>query len=127
MALGVGGVLSAHMFGWDGMAGSLTFYADQPDAFASGTEPAGLMYTSQLAMTFTLSRQATLVRDALTSRAEVGAALGILMERHHLDKEQAFGLLRKQSQRRNVKLRKVPQQIIRMRPDTHLHRDCRTT
>ncbi|MGW0227399.1 GAF and ANTAR domain-containing protein [Actinopolymorpha singaporensis] len=114
VALGVGGMLSAHMFAWDGMAGSLNFYADRSDAFATGAEAVGLMYASQLAMTYALSRQSTRLRDALASRTEIGAALGILMERHHLTKDQAFVLLRKRSQHHNTKLREVARQVVRV-------------
>lgn len=120
VALGVGGMLSAHMFDWDGMAGSLNFYADRPDAFATGAESAGRMYASQLAMTFALSQRATRLREALSSRTEIGAALGILMERHQLDKERAFDLLRTRSQGRNIKLREVARHVVQMRQGREL-------
>ncbi|MET9022810.1 ANTAR domain-containing protein [Actinopolymorpha sp. NPDC004070] len=120
VAMGVGGMLSAHMFAWDGAAGSLNFYADRPDAFATGADAIGLLYASQLAMTFALSRQPTRLRDAMTTRTEIGAATGILMERHHLDRDHAFSLMRKRSQTRNIKLREVARQIIQLRLGTQL-------
>jgi AmiR/NasT family two-component response regulator len=39
-------------------------------------------------------------------------AVGILMERHRLTTDQAFGFLRDLSQRENVKLRDIAEQIL---------------
>jgi AmiR/NasT family two-component response regulator len=49
---------------------------------------------------------------ALISNRRIGMAMGILMERHRFTEEQAFEQLRDLSQRRNVKLRDVAEQII---------------
>jgi AmiR/NasT family two-component response regulator len=49
---------------------------------------------------------------ALVSSRQIGMAMGILMERHRLTQEQAFERLRDLSQRSNVKLRDVAEQII---------------
>lgn len=120
VALGVGGMLSAHMFAWDGMAGSLNFYADRPDAFAAGAESVGRLYASQLAMMFALSRQPTRLRDALITRTEIGTAIGIMMERHHVDEEHALGLLRKRSQSRTITLREFAGQVVQLRQSPEL-------
>ncbi|MFD2079616.1 GAF domain-containing protein [Actinopolymorpha cephalotaxi] len=115
VALGVGGMLSAHVFAWDGTAGSLNFYADRPDAFAAGAESAGRLYASQLAMMFALSRQPTRLQDALISRTEIATAIGIMMERHRVDKEHALSLLRQRCQSRNLTLREVARQVVQPR------------
>ena len=52
------------------------------------------------------------VQRALGSNREIGMAMGMLMERHRLTQEQAFERLRDLSQRSNVKLRDVAEQII---------------
>jgi len=49
---------------------------------------------------------------ALVSNRRIGMALGIMMERHRLTEDQAFDRLRELSQRRNVKLRELAEQII---------------
>ena len=58
------------------------------------------------------------LQRALVSSRQIGMAMGILMERHRLTQEQAFERLRDLSQRRNVKLRDVADQII-YTGDTH--------
>jgi AmiR/NasT family two-component response regulator len=52
------------------------------------------------------------LQHALASSRQIGMAMGILMERHRLTGEQAFDRLREMSQRRNVKLRDLAEQII---------------
>ncbi len=49
---------------------------------------------------------------ALLSSRRIGMAMGILMERHRLTAEQAFDCLRDLSQRRNVKVRDLAEQLI---------------
>jgi len=53
-----------------------------------------------------------LERALLSSRA-IGVAMGILMERHQLSTEQAFEQLVTSSQRRNIKLREVADELVR--------------
>ena len=61
------------------------------------------------------------LQRALISNREIGMAMGILMERHRLTQEQAFERLRHLSQRSNVKLHDVAEQII-YTGDTQPHR-----
>ena len=49
---------------------------------------------------------------AVLSNRRIGMAMGILMERHQFTEEQAFDHLRGLSQRRNLKLRDVAEQLI---------------
>lgn len=49
---------------------------------------------------------------AVVTNRRIGMAMGILMERHRLTEEQAFDRLKDLSQRRNVKLRDLADQII---------------
>ena len=52
------------------------------------------------------------LRRALLTSRQIGMAMGILMERYGLTAEQAFDGLRDLSQRRNVKLREVAEQLV---------------
>ncbi|MCA0143991.1 ANTAR domain-containing protein [Blastococcus sp. LR1] len=49
--------------------------------------------------------------EALKSCRRIGIAMGILMERYKLTDQRAFELLRRTSQRRNVKLRDIAYQF----------------
>jgi AmiR/NasT family two-component response regulator len=52
------------------------------------------------------------LQQAVVSNRRIGMAMGILMERHRITEEQAFDELRDLSQRRNVKLRDLAEQLI---------------
>ena len=62
------------------------------------------------------------LQRALVSNRRIGMAMGILMERHRLTEEHAFDRLRDLSQRSNVKLRDVAEQVI-YTGDTEQRRD----
>ena len=59
-----------------------------------------------------LARDVTELQRALATSRQIGMAMGILMERHRLTPEQAFDRLRDLSQRRNVKLRDLADQVV---------------
>jgi GAF domain-containing protein len=55
---------------------------------------------------------ATQLQSALESRDTIGQAKGILMARHGVDADEAFGMLRTLSQRTNHKLRDVARDLV---------------
>jgi GAF domain-containing protein len=62
-----------------------------------------------------LSVQAHTIDDresAMDTRRVIDLALGVLMERTHCTAEEAFALLRQQSQASNVKLRDIARQVV---------------
>ncbi len=58
------------------------------------------------------AEQVTHLELALTSARRIGAAIGILMARHCITDEQAFGLLRVLSQRSHRKLRDIAEDVV---------------
>jgi AmiR/NasT family two-component response regulator len=56
--------------------------------------------------------QSEQLQRALVSSRQIGMAMGILMERHRFSEARAFDHLSDESQRRNVKLRDVAEQLI---------------
>ena len=52
------------------------------------------------------------MEQAMASRAVIEQAKGVLMGRHGIDEKQAFELLRRQSQRLNVKLRALATEVV---------------
>jgi AmiR/NasT family two-component response regulator len=77
----------------------------------TGECAAGELSETRTALALATARAEELQRALVTSR-QIGMAIGILMERQRLTAEQAFDCLRDLSQRRNVKLRDVAEQII---------------
>lgn len=71
--------------------------------------------TGALAVTARIAEQLSLaaqLREALISRSVIDQAVGILMARRHCSSSQAFAILSKSSQDRNVKVRTVAARIV---------------
>ena len=108
-------VLSVPLTGRTGIVGVLTLYADQPHAFGpSAVERAVLLGTHAgiaLATADANDRAANLERALLSSRT-IGAAVGVLVERHRLTEALAFDVLRHSSQLTNRKLADVAADLV---------------
>ena len=79
-------------------------------AFDEHAELVGLMLATHGALAVALSanqQQVENLRRALVSNREIGVAMGVLMTRHQVTRDQAFGLLRMASQNTNRKLHEV--------------------
>lgn len=100
------------------MIGVLNLYSTD-DAFGPSDEQIGIRFAEQAAMavrhaaTFTKTREMIdhLYR-ALETRDVIGAAVGILMHRDGSPMDVAFMRLKEVSQRENLKVREVAEQII---------------
>jgi GAF domain-containing protein len=100
-------------------AGALNLYATKPDAFLMADRDHSEAFSGQVARALTLmlrqARQAELteqLQQAMSSRAIIDQAIGILMGEQRCNAATAFDLLRKASQHRNRKLRDVAADII---------------
>jgi GAF domain-containing protein len=99
--------------------GALNLYSRQPAGFDALDEAFVSLFSNQAAASVANSLRytdiASLARqleEALESRSVIEQAKGVLMARHGVDAEEAFGLLRHQSQHRNVKLRVVAHDVV---------------
>jgi ANTAR domain len=81
--------------------GTLSPYADLAQAFA---------HHASLALGAAMERDN--LNRAVAARHRVGLAQGILMTRRQLAADQAFALLKRESQNTNVKLRTIAQRVI---------------
>jgi hypothetical protein len=105
---GVLSMLSFRMFleGDDLIAG-LNFYSGKPDAFDEKDNTFGLLLATHGALALTALNRgeaAAQLARALESNREIGVAMGVLMARHKITREQAFNLLRVASQHTHRKL-----------------------
>ena len=91
--------------------GALNLYARRPDAFDRNARDIGLLLAAHAAVALAATAQASQLREALRTRDVIGQAKGILMERRKLTADQAFEVLRRTSQRLNIKLRDVAARI----------------
>ncbi|MEV6741738.1 GAF and ANTAR domain-containing protein [Streptomyces sp. NPDC051104] len=109
--LGVGSIMGFLLFTEDEDLGALDFYSRRPGAFTEASETAGWLLASHAAVAFSSARTNAQLEQALATRHAIGEAMGILMGSHHLTEEQAFDVLRRYSQEKNIKVREVAQQI----------------
>jgi transcriptional regulator with GAF, ATPase, and Fis domain len=105
--LGIGSAMGFLLFTEDENLGALNLYSSRPNAFGARTEHVGWLLASHAAVAFASARNDAQLREAITTRQDIGEALGIIMERHKLTEQQAFDRLRRESQTRNVKLREL--------------------
>ncbi len=103
--------------------GALNLYSKQSAAFSKDHEEVGMMFAAQASVAlangqlydsaYRLTQQ---LHEALTSRAVIDQAKGILMGQSGVAADEAFGLLRSASQRENRKLRDLAQEMVDRAP-----------
>jgi hypothetical protein len=118
-AAGVRSALAYRLFAGDETFGALQFFAYLPGAFNALDRAQGLIFAAHAGMSLSIARtrvsdagRAESLQTALVSREIIGQAQGILMERERITADQAFDLLRRSSQRLNLKLRDVAQELV---------------
>ncbi|GAA5162765.1 GAF and ANTAR domain-containing protein [Amycolatopsis dongchuanensis] len=113
LELGIGGMMSFLLYTDDTREnlGALDLYSSGPDAFTPRSEHTGWLLASHAAVAFAGARRQGQLHEAITTRQDIGEAIGILMERYKITRDQAFELLKKASQDRNVKLRELARSV----------------
>ncbi len=109
--LGVRSMVSFQLFVHQGTVGALNLYASERNAFSDESVAFGRLLAAHAAIALASARDAHDLEVALGSRDVIGQAKGILMERHKIDADAAFGLLVKASQDSNRKLREVAELV----------------
>jgi hypothetical protein len=72
----------------------------------------GPLFAHQAAVALGYAREVDNLQEALQTRQLIGRAVGITMERYGLTEQRAFAFLARVSQSRNVKLRKVAEELV---------------
>ncbi|MFE7855534.1 GAF and ANTAR domain-containing protein [Streptomyces sp. NPDC057403] len=109
--LGIGSMMGFLLFTEDEDFGALNLYSGKPGMFTDASELAGWLLASHAAVAFSSARTHAQLEEAMTTRHVIGEAMGILMGSHRLTEGEAFDVLRRYSQERNVKLREVARMI----------------
>ena len=115
---GVGSSLSVPLPFQGASIGALNNYATRPRAFGADDVVVGEEVAAFVAIAVANAEAAaratqdvTDMRQAMVSRSVIEQAKGILMERYKVTAEQAFTLLTHASQRSNVKLRDIAEEL----------------
>lgn len=128
VGLGVRSILSLELFSERDRFGAMNLYSATPNVFDDLAEATGLLLAAHAALAMSHHQTRATMQHALDVRDVVGQAKGILMERFHIDNQQAFELLSLSSQNTNHKLVEVAEHLI----DTgelylpQVRRTCRT-
>lgn len=112
-ATGVRSVLAFSLCAGERTLGSLNLYSFRTGAFRDEPITAGLgsLFASHAAVALAGAQTLEGLRAALESRETISVAMGILMAREGLSRAKAFDVLRRASQRENVKLREIAARI----------------
>lgn len=117
-AAGVRTVLALTLPG-NGTNGALNLYARYPQAFGVIDRAKGLLLSALAGLALSSAaahddeeRRLDNLQAALATRAVIGQAQGILIERERITPDQAFDILRRASQHLNIKLRDVAQALV---------------
>jgi GAF domain-containing protein len=117
--LGVHSVLSLPLIGDEVVLGAINVYAHAPNAFNDRAVELGELFAVPAAISvqtsqalFQARRLATQLQAALTSRATIDQAIGILMSRSGGTPDEAFDRMRSVSQAENQKVAVVAQRIV---------------
>lgn len=91
--------------------GALSLYADQVAAFTDLHERVTILLATFAALALAEAQRADQLHDALDNRDVIGQAKGILMERHSITADMAFGVLSRVSQSENMKLAEIARHL----------------
>jgi GAF domain-containing protein len=118
IASGVRSILSLRLEASETL-GALNLYATYPQAFGVMDRARALILATLASHAVAAARahkaeedRAEHLTSALLTRETIGQAQGILMERERISADQAFDVLRRASQRLNIKLRDVAQNLV---------------
>ena len=99
----------------DEVLGGLNLFSTKPAAFDERTELLGGIFATHAAIALAASRsrdKAQNLERAQQSNREIGMALGVLMSRHRIARQEAFDLLRMASQHTHRKLRDIALDVV---------------
>lgn len=113
LAAGAAGMMSLQLYVAGDDLGALNLFARRPWAFDDESEHVALLFASHAALAYAAAQQHARTSSSVATRQLIGQAQGILMERHKITADQAFGLLVRVSQDTNTKLRDVADDLVR--------------
>jgi GAF domain-containing protein len=112
VALGIRSLLAVRLHPPSPARGCLALYATRPRTADRDDVAVAHIFASHASLAFASDRREAELWRAIDARHLIGQAQGILMERFDIDATQAFGVLRRYSNDRNVKLRVIAEWII---------------
>lgn len=109
--LGVTSQFALEIYDRKDSRGALNLYAREPNAF-DGEHELVRLFGVYAATVLGYAREVDQLKNALSTRGEIGRAVGIVMERYGLTEERAFEFLIRMSQTGNIKLNRVAHELV---------------
>ena len=110
---GIRSIIAFRLFVDGGTLGALNLYSKRTEAFDDEARATGSVFAAHAAVALWSSLHDEQMEHALASRDLIGQAKGILMAKEGVTAEHAFDMLRRASQRLNVKLRDLAEEVAR--------------
>lgn len=110
--LGLSSVLAVNLTDDGKRMGVLNLYSTQRRTFTVEDIAFGHVFGARAAVALSNSHRIEQFHAAIDGRTVIGQAQGILMERYQLNADEAFAVLRRLSQERNVRLRHVATSLV---------------
>ncbi len=108
---GVLSMLCFRLFIEQDTMGALNLYSRTEAAFDTDDATVGSVFAAHAAVALSAAIKQQQLEEAVQSRDIIGQAKGILMAREHVTADEAFDMLRRGSQRLNIKLRELAGKI----------------
>ncbi|GAA0626759.1 GAF and ANTAR domain-containing protein [Kribbella sandramycini] len=111
VAAGIRAQAGLRLFDAPKSQGALNLYSTTVGAF-DDLASIGPLFSHQSAVAIAYAHQVGNLTESLQTRGLIGQAVGILMERYNLNHQRAFAFLARLSQTRNIKLRKLADELV---------------
>lgn len=109
--LGIRAQAGIRLFDAPKSRGALNLYAGTVGAFED-LGSLGALFAHQSAVAIGYAHEIRELQEAVRTRGLIGQAIGVVMERYKLTDQRAFAFLTRLSQHRNIKLRRVAEEIL---------------
>jgi GAF domain-containing protein len=113
--LGLRSLLATRLTSGGQALGALNLYSERVREFDADDRDLAQVFALHAASTLLTVRERENLRVAVDARTLIGQAQGIIMERFGIDADRAFGVLRRYSQDRNIKIRALAEEVVRSR------------
>jgi len=113
---GVQSILSLRLFTSEDTMGALNLYSTEPDAFDDQDVAVGTVFAAHAAVALADARREAELEKKAGSRDLIGMAKGVIMARQAVSEDEAFDILRRASQRMNVKIRELAERVVHPPP-----------
>jgi GAF domain-containing protein len=113
---GVESVLSLRLFANEDTMGALNLYSSLRDAFDDQDTAVATVFAAHAAVALKTARHEAQLESKSETRDVIGMAKGIIIARQNVSEEEAFDILRRASQRMNVKLKVLADRVVHPQP-----------